>query len=421
MALAIVAVSLAWLLAEQASAPEAFLMCGELFSAAELRDMEGAFGQAGLEDYHVDGARIRVPQGQQSKYMAALAEAGALPSDFGEYLRKAVDGNGLMLYGPRQEAQLKVAVESELQGVINHFQGVESSFVHIAEETSRGFPQVKTVTASVSVQASRGQAVDERTASAIRWIVASAWGGLKPEGVTVLDLSTKRLFAGPLQDATQPAAAGGQYAETKRQLERDWQDKITRLLGIPGAIVTTNVELEPDGRSTRRVSVSVAVPQVYFEEVWRGRQGRAERFVHSGPDPSALVAFERSESERIKQAIVPLLVPAGDAASSASQVAVTTMYPTADPALAEPDPQERALQWLAENWRTVGTGIARARGAAGVALRDQVGAGPPRGCRTRAACRAIFERGDRRCASATWADNDAISCGRRELGRLAAR
>ncbi len=289
--------------------------------------------------------------------MAALAEAGALPSDFGEYLRKAVDGNGLMLYGPRQEAQLKVAVESELQGVINHFQGVESSFVHIAEETSRGFPQVKTVTASVSVQASRGQAVDERTASAIRWIVASAWGGLKPEGVTVLDLSTKRLFAGPLQDATQPAAAGGQYAETKRQLERDWQDKITRLLGIPGAIVTTNVELEPDGRSTRRVSVSVAVPQVYFEEVWRGRQGRAERFVHSGPDPSALVAFERSESERIKQAIVPLLVPAGDAASSASQVAVTTMYPTADPALAEPDPQERALQWLAENWRPLGLGL----------------------------------------------------------------
>ena len=120
--------------------------------------MEGALGQAGLADYQIDGARIRVPHGQQAKYMAALAEAGHLPADFGEYLRKAVDTSGFMLSGSRQQAQLKVAVQSELQGLINHFQGIERSSVQIAEETSTGFPVKKTVTASVGVQPNRDRA-----------------------------------------------------------------------------------------------------------------------------------------------------------------------------------------------------------------------------------------------------------------------
>src|SRR5262245_59279079 len=90
--LIVAVVSLAFLFNQQVSGPDAYLLGGEMFSATQLRDMQGALGKAGLEAV-IDGARIKVPRGQESKYMAALAEANALPADFGEYMQRAVSVN----------------------------------------------------------------------------------------------------------------------------------------------------------------------------------------------------------------------------------------------------------------------------------------------------------------------------------------
>jgi len=370
LALVVVAISVAWLFASGTAESETFLMGGELFSTAQLREMEGAFGKAGLQGYEIDGARVRVPRAEQARYMAALAEGGALPPDFGAYLRKAVDGNGFMLYGPRQEAQLKIAIQSELQGVINHFQGIEQSFVQIAEETSRGFPQTKTVTAAVSVIPARNQPLDQRTASAIRWIVASAWGGLKPEGVTVADMSNNTLFAGPLAE-TPESGASGQFTQIKKQLEHDWQEKIARLLGIPGATVTTNVELAADGRATRSVSVAVSVPRSYFAEVWRQHAPPPQR----PADQQAWTAFELAERERIKQAILPLLEGVSDdPAQRSAQVAVTTTYAAPSVAITEPKFEELALAWATKNWQPLGVGLLAITGL--LVLRSAIAAAP---------------------------------------------
>ncbi len=369
---ALIVVSLIWLFGRHLEPSEVYLMGGQPFSPAQLRHMESALGQAGLGDYEVEGTRMRVPQGQQAKYMAALAEAGALPADFGEYLQKAVNTSSFMLSGPRQEAQLKVAIQSELQGVINNFHGIERSSVQIAEETSQGFPRTKTVTASVGVQPNGKQKLDERTVSAIRWIVASAWGGLKPESVTVVDWSSSRLFAGPL-DGNGPAA--GAYADNKKQLELDWEEKIVRLLGIAGAVVTANVELSDDGHAPRQVSVSVAVPQAYFEAVWQEQYGAPAGKRPLKLDPAAFAQLQQSESERIKQAIVPLLVTADSAVDRDSLVAVSTIYAAAAPAAAQPGYQQVALAWLAENWRAVGVGVLILVGL--VMLRSAFGAADP--------------------------------------------
>ncbi len=354
VALAFVVASLVWLFGQQVAPSETYLMGGQPFSAAQLQHMEGALGQAGLTEYQIDGTRIRVPHGQQAKYMAALAEAGALPADFGAYLQKAVNTSSFMLYGSRQEAQLKVAIQTELQGLINNFQGIERSFVQIAEETSQGFPKVKTVTASVGVQPSVGHPLDERSASAIRSIVARAWGGLKPESVTVVDLSSVRLFEGPLNGSS---VSGGAYAEYKKQLELDWQEKIARTLGIPGAIVTANVELNDDGRSPRQVSVSLAIPQAHFAAVWHQLHGLPPGTRPAKPDPAVLAELERNESDRIKRAIVPLLIAADPSVDRNTLVAVSTIYAPLAPAVAAPGFEALALAWLAENWRTVGLGL----------------------------------------------------------------
>src|SRR5262245_30071138 len=107
--LVVIAVSLGWLVQGNVAENETFLMGGQTFSPSQLRDMQAAFGKAGLEA-HVEGAQVRVPRGQESKYMAALAEAQALPVEFGDYLSKAVTGgDGFMpMFRNQHEASLRV-------------------------------------------------------------------------------------------------------------------------------------------------------------------------------------------------------------------------------------------------------------------------------------------------------------------------
>jgi flagellar biosynthesis/type III secretory pathway M-ring protein FliF/YscJ len=324
---------------------EALLMNGQTFSAAQLRQMEAALGKAGLTQYQIEGMRIRVPHAQQARYMAALAEAQALPANFGDHLKAAVEQNSFLLSGSRQEAQLKIAMQQELQAVINQFQGIESSFVQIAEAESKGFPSTKTITASVSVRPATAMPLEERTASAIRCIVAQSWGGLKPENVTVVDIRSARMFSGPLvQDHTAEA-----YAEAKKQLESDWQEKIARLLGIPGVVISTNVELAADDRTPRAVSAAIAVPSEYLSSLFAAQ--RSDRAA-GPPDPAAIAEFEHNEHERIKQAILPLFVTADGDANAGNLVSVSTLH-TATLGSRQASYERLAVEWLVANWQNV--------------------------------------------------------------------
>src|SRR5688572_28449679 len=83
--LAIVVISLAFLVRQQAAGPDELLMAGQQFAPAELNAMEAAFGKANLAGWEIDGGRIRIPSGQRGAFMGALADAGALPSEFGSH------------------------------------------------------------------------------------------------------------------------------------------------------------------------------------------------------------------------------------------------------------------------------------------------------------------------------------------------
>src|SRR3954451_21853809 len=91
--LAVVIVSMGYLFRQGASGPDAFLFGGEALSDGQLTSVEAAIAKAGLSDYQREGNRIRVPSGQQAKYLAAVADAGALPPNFNTILEKALDKN----------------------------------------------------------------------------------------------------------------------------------------------------------------------------------------------------------------------------------------------------------------------------------------------------------------------------------------
>ena len=49
--------------------------------------MEAAFGKAGLNGFTIEGGRVKVPHAQRAAYLAALADAKALPPNFGDKLQ----------------------------------------------------------------------------------------------------------------------------------------------------------------------------------------------------------------------------------------------------------------------------------------------------------------------------------------------
>lgn len=92
--LAVLVVSLAYLFNHQISGGDSYLLGGQSFTSAEMSAMEAAFGKAGLSDYSVEGSRVKVPAGRKSVYLAALADSGALPANFGDFLNAAISKVG---------------------------------------------------------------------------------------------------------------------------------------------------------------------------------------------------------------------------------------------------------------------------------------------------------------------------------------
>src|SRR5262245_11236956 len=89
--LAVVIVSFGYLFKQGTSGPDAYLFGGEPLPEGQLNRVEAAIAQAKLSGYEREGNRIRVPAGQQSAYIAAVADAGALPPNFNTILEDAID------------------------------------------------------------------------------------------------------------------------------------------------------------------------------------------------------------------------------------------------------------------------------------------------------------------------------------------
>ncbi len=351
--LVVTAVSIAYLFRQPLGATHVYLMGGGSFTPAELRDMQAALGKAGLEA-ELDGPRIRIPRGQEGRYMAALDEAGALPAKPGHHMEKVLNSGGFLRipHGQQATAEL-VAKQQELQGLIDGMRGVEHSAVLIDSEETSGFPRPKkVVTAAVAVWPARATSLDRDTIQTIRQLLVSSISGLQGDTVTVIDMSSNAHFTG-----NEAPSAGGDYAERKKRYELEWQHTIAAVLSyIPGVVVGTTVELNPSGPDApvadapQRVTASVAVPRTYLEQVWRKEHSRAGGSTAPMPDEQALADVEARETQKIER-LVGNLLPRD--AGAGPLVAVSTFHTLSEPPTAEQQLREHALSWLKAHWQTV--------------------------------------------------------------------
>lgn len=293
--LAVVVISLAYLFNSQVSSGNEYLLGGQAFSADEINQMEAAWGKAGLTTYQVDGSRIRVPRGQRSAYMGALADQGALPAKWGWWLEQmAADASPLA--SPReQEVKRKVYLQQQIKQVLESMSGVERAMVLLDVEQRKGFRAEKVATASVNIQPSAKQPLTDETAETIKATVAYSVAGLTPDRVAVTDLLTQRSFRSSPEGSA--GARGDVLLSQKRRYQDDFRSRIQQALrDVPGVDVAVNVELSGELEQTSRTTEIDPKAAVVIHS-----QKETQRSVTSGGGPGGrpgVVAQQRGANNQ---------------------------------------------------------------------------------------------------------------------------
>jgi flagellar M-ring protein FliF len=239
--LAVVVVSLGYLFRQTTSGPDAFLFGGEALSDGELNRIEVALGEAGIAGVR-EGNRIRVPTGQQTAALAAIADADALPKNFNTILEDALGKGGPWESSAAARERMKIAKQEALADMIRAMPWVEEAGVVYDEQPPQGLSRTKLVTGSVSVLPAAGELLDARRAKMLQKLVASSLVGMKPDDVAVIDLGNGGEYG---SGGNAIELLDDEYYQIKIAFEMQRKEAILNVLrDIPGVRVEVNAELD---------------------------------------------------------------------------------------------------------------------------------------------------------------------------------
>lgn len=237
-----IVVSLGWIFSVQQSTSYEYLLGGSTMTEEELIRVERAFGDAGLPDYDREGLRIRVPKDKKDIYLKALSSANAVPESWHGALDQALSSSNpfesLDLLQRREEA----AHERELKLIIERMPMIKYAAVNY-DEHRQGFARNVERTASVGVESTNSKPIEKSVLRRIAHMTASYFAGLKPENVTVTDLTGVETFTG----SSNPNAPD---QNPLLQAQSDWEQKyfnqIHPLLDNYGEVrLAIGVEIDP--------------------------------------------------------------------------------------------------------------------------------------------------------------------------------
>ncbi len=276
--LAVVAVGLGFLFGYRGTGPEVDLFSGTPIPSNQIAQIQAAFAKKGLNAYEVEGNRIRIPRGQRDAYLAAVAEAKALPPSFETWFDDALDGTNSFSSRDEREMRLKLAKQKTLGMIIGQMSGIESASVIYDVDVNRyTFNRSRTITATAAVKPVGNEQLTESQVASIRSLVAGAIAGLRSNEVTVADLNGPTWHGNP--DSGGTTLIDEPYAARKRMYEQEWEAKILNALSyVPGVKVTPNVELDREReRTERRVQhdPKPVIVQQAEESASRTREGAA--------------------------------------------------------------------------------------------------------------------------------------------------
>jgi flagellar M-ring protein FliF len=240
------------LVQQRSASPDDFLFNGELLPAADVDAAEAAIAQAKLDGYERVGNRIKVPRSRKAEFLAAVADAGALPKDFHKVMEAVLDPSPFASSETRK-LQEKAAREKQLSMVISHFEGIRNAQVIYDIQEPKGLSRRGKATASVSVEPEPGERVDARRSKHIRQYVAFSIAQMSPDDVMVTDLSDGSMHGG--SGGLSPDAFDSPYYQQRLAYEEWMRHQIEgHLQDIPGVRVLVAAELDESLEHTTNTS-----------------------------------------------------------------------------------------------------------------------------------------------------------------------
>ena len=236
----VVVVSLGFLVQQGTTGPDEYLFGGEPIAASQIARMEAAMASAGLNDFAVEGNHIKVPRGQKSAYIAAIADAGELPPDVFNMMDKALDKGSIFDSSAVKKQRLKAAREQQLSLIIKQMPWVENAMVLYDVQEERGLRAVRKASASISIMPAVGESITSGRSRNLKSMVASAHN-IPIENVSITNLGNDNLMGG---DGISPEDFDNPLYVTKAKVERDLRDSIINQLSfIPGVRVEVSAVL----------------------------------------------------------------------------------------------------------------------------------------------------------------------------------
>ncbi|MFO7908072.1 MAG: flagellar M-ring protein FliF C-terminal domain-containing protein, partial [Pirellulaceae bacterium] len=303
--LAVIVISLVYLLVFSSSRADRYLFGSREFSDPDIAAMQRAFGAENLDEYELEGKRIKVPGNKRTRYMQALDKAGFSPADI-EADIDAIRERGSSMFESEEEKEFwrSQAQQRKLGRVISKRPEVDGATVQYREVKKRGFPPETERRATVVVWGRNNRRLDRDVSRTIRK-TASAWFGIQPEDVAVTDVNGDVLPVGEGGEGLSKEAR--MYADAKSFYEEYYRNKLQQALPYlgEGLVVAVNVEMDPTISSqSSKVTVdpqTVAVESEMFTKTSQsgagdgGRPGSVPNEVR-GNEPRALTTATSPKS-----------------------------------------------------------------------------------------------------------------------------
>lgn len=360
----------------QSGGQDEFLFGGRPIPPVDLAKMETVWARQGLTGHARQGDRVRVPRGQEARFLAALADSGTLPKDLhAEMLKLSTDINPFLSSAARSES-MRLAKQNMLAKIIQEMEGIESAWVLLDSKRGAGLSSQETTTASVSVQGRDRAPLEGSRLQQIRRLVASAVAGLDPRQVTVTDLgaggesvaentpeewddpwlrklaSYRRWYRSLVKEALSsvPGAQATVYVDLDRgETNRGYlnaptsEDALARPgnvhLAAGGRLLSQRVDpfqaslaggghapFEPSAAGSdwlpHRVTAMVRIPDRSILQAWRDRLPPDERQRRPGPDAAEWERLVQTECDRVRATVAAVLPPTS--AGAPSEVVVQT-------------------------------------------------------------------------------------------------
>jgi flagellar M-ring protein FliF len=305
--LAVVVVSVGYMFRQSTAGADAYLFGGEALPESQLTRIEAAIAQARLSGSVREGNRIRVPAGRQHEYLAAVADADALPQNFDTILESAIDKGSPWESAAQQRERIKVAKQRTLSEIVRAMSWVDNAVVLYDEQESREVGRLnptKRMTASVNVQPTIGEMLDPRRAKMLQKLVASAVN-MKAEDVNVTNLGDGGAY-GAGGDIP-PEIFESEYYQTKIAYELQKRESImNHLRHIPGVHVEVNAELndtteevalvvKPDDKGTPQREVETRESTTQTNNALAGQPGTSSQ--GPGRQPPSAAPENKNETK----------------------------------------------------------------------------------------------------------------------------